>query len=58
MNELENILTRVRATQALESGVGAMKKNPAMFDSLFPGKTVVVVAPFVFTDPALHTSLK
>ena len=58
MNEIENILKRVRDTKALEFGVGAMKKIPAMFDSLFPGKTVVVVAPFVFTDPALHTSRK
>ena len=44
MNEIENILKRVRDTKALEFGVGAMKKIPAMFDSLFPGKTAVVVA--------------
>ena len=33
MNEIENILKRVRDTKALEFGVGAMKKIPAMFDS-------------------------
>ena len=44
MNEIENILKRVRDTKALEFGVGAMNKIPAMFDSLFPGKTAVVVA--------------
>lgn len=27
MNEIENILKRVRDTKALEFGVGAMKKN-------------------------------
>lgn len=44
MNEIENILKRVRDTKALEFGVGAMKKIPAMFKKLFPGKTAVVVA--------------
>lgn len=44
MNEIENILKRVRDTKALEFGIGAMKKIPAMFKKLFPGKTAVVVA--------------
>lgn len=44
MSEIETALERARDTKALEFGVGAMEKVPAMFDKLFPGKTAVVVA--------------
>ena len=55
MNEIENILKRVRDTKALEFGVGAMKKIPAMFKNLFPGKTAVVVADRITYDIAGET---
>ena len=44
MSEIEIALERARDTKALEFGVGAMEKVPAMFNKLFPGKTAVVVA--------------
>lgn len=44
MSEIETALERARDTKALEFGVGAMEKVPAMFNKLFPGKTAIVVA--------------
>ena len=44
MSEIEIALERARDTKALEFGVGAREKVPAMFNKLFPGKTAVVVA--------------
>lgn len=44
MSEIEIALERARDTKALEFGVGAMEKVPAMFNKLFPGKTAIVVA--------------
>ncbi len=44
MNEIEMALERARDTKALEFGVGAMEKVPAMFRKLFPGKKAIVVA--------------
>lgn len=44
MSEIEKALERARDTKALEFGVGAMEKVPAMFNKLFPGKTAIVVA--------------
>lgn len=44
MNEIAEALKRAKYTKALEFGVGAMAKTPAMFNELFPGKTAIVVA--------------
>ena len=49
MSEIETALKRARDTKALEFGVGAMEKVPAMFEKLFPGKTAIVVETRILT---------
>ena len=44
MNKIESALQRTTDTRALEIGVGAMRKAPAMFRSLFGDSKAVIVA--------------